>query len=714
VGQVDQITLLIKAEVDRAIKEMNSFNSTLDKTQKETSKTSKVFGSARSVMMGLAAAAGTMYVAYKALIEPASNLEEAHNKFSVVFRDNIEQAEEWANVLVESYAMSTREAYQYLSAVQDLLKPMGIAPQMAAEMSNEVVKLAADLSSFNNVPTSQVIQDINSALVGNFETMKKYGVVLNETTLRQKAMAMGLWDGKGVLDAATKAQVAFKLSLEGSADAQGDMLRTSDSWANIQKKISARLENMGATLGKDLLPAMKQLGNLFLEVTEDGGVLMETLKSIIKLVGYTSSGINKLFVMSELSSVNAPLEGLQNRIAKIGEETKKTRAEANQALAAYGGYAAALKSGNQDAVSAAEPYRKKLEQLRNEYVKTNTYIEQKSSRQQELWKKADVLQDSEINKVKSLTEARRIEKAQFEANEDAKTEKTLSASQIRLQARQTAEQAYKDFIKGSQAQTIADLAVHYETLLEMDGVTNEMRLELYAAYLEQKKEMEMQSAQDAMQVMQTASQGIQTILNLENKRRNIILDKQYKKEKAAILANVKDEEERKKALEALDAKYEAKRTALRKEQAKQEKAMALMNAIINTAAGITAALTMPPPMSFIMAAITGAMGAAQIGLIAATPIPAAEGALIKGSREGTLMQAGENNATEAIIPLENDEAMERLSPIMGGGGTVINLNIDNLYAAEDVPEKMAMAIDKALLDLRQNNNSAFSRAVEGR
>ena len=191
-----------------------------------------------------------------------------------------------------------------------------------------------------------------------------------------------------------------------------------------------------------------------------------------------------------------------------------------------------------------------------------------------------------------------------------------------------------------------------------------------------------------------------------------MLDKQYKKEKAAIISNVKDEGERKKQIDALDQKFAEKKSKLRKEQAKEEKAMALMNAIINTAAGITAALTVAPPVGYILAGITAAMGAAEIGLIAATPIPAAEGALIQGSQSGTLMQAGEGGASEAIIPLENEEAMEKLEPILGGGGSSIIINVENLYATEDIPETMAIAIDQALLDLRQNDNSGFATAIE--
>ncbi|MCP4568376.1 MAG: hypothetical protein GY841_12435 [FCB group bacterium] len=195
----------------------------------------------------------------KKSIDAASDLEEAASKFSVVFKGQTALAEKWTKTLVASYAMSTREAKQYLSSVQDLLVPMGMQADAAAKMSNEVVKLSADLGSFNNLDTAQVMNDIQSALVGNFETMKKYGVVLNATVVSEKALEMGLAATKKELTAGMKAQAAYALMVEGSKAAIGDMALTSEGYANQTKLLQASLENLSASLGAFLIPAAKML-----------------------------------------------------------------------------------------------------------------------------------------------------------------------------------------------------------------------------------------------------------------------------------------------------------------------------------------------------------------------------------------------------------------------------------------------------------------------
>ncbi len=207
------------------------------------------------------AAAVVVGIAMKKCIDAASALQEVQNKFDVVFAGQQDKAEAWSKTLVESYMMSTRESKQYLSSVQDLLVPMGMAASAAGEMSNEVVKLSADLGSFNDLPTGDVMRDIQSALVGEYQTMRKYGVVLSATIVQQEALNMGLADTVKELTAADKAQAAFKLITEGSTAAIGDSARSADSYANIQKKLGSAVEDLAANIGRDLLPMISDLSS---------------------------------------------------------------------------------------------------------------------------------------------------------------------------------------------------------------------------------------------------------------------------------------------------------------------------------------------------------------------------------------------------------------------------------------------------------------------
>ncbi|MFH1623546.1 MAG: phage tail tape measure protein [Pseudomonadota bacterium] len=80
----------------------------------------------------------------------------------------------------------------------------------------------------------------------------------------------------------------------------------------------------------------------------------------------------------------------------------------------------------------------------------------------------------------------------------------------------------------------------------------------------------------------------------------------------------------------------------------------IAEAVINTAAGILQAIgNWPPPISYVLAGITAAMGAVQIAQISAQKPPAYEyGGIVRGAGngQGQLIRAGEGG-DEAVVPL---------------------------------------------------------------
>lgn len=187
---------------------------------------------------------------------------------------------------------------------------------------------------------------------------------------------------------------------------------------------------------------------------------------------------------------------------------------------------------------------------------------------------------------------------------------------------------------------------------------------------------------------QAAISGLNEIFSLAQKNKEIEIENEYKKRLAYINANVTDEGERQKQIQTLEAEYEIKRTSAKRAGAKQQKAVALMGAVVNTAEGVTEALP-----NLILAAIVGAMGLAQIALIARQPIPLAGGAVFERATpfttaSGQSYVAGEAGreilgSEKAIREILRDELAKAYGP--GGrrqGPVVVALNLDGRRLAE--------------------------------
>lgn len=223
------------------------------------------FAKAALVTAG-AAGIGAVVLGAKSAITAASNLGEQINKVSVVFRGSEREVLAWSKTTAQGLGISSRAALEAAGTFGNMLVPMGFARDRAAEMSTTMVDLAADMASFNNADPTEVLDALRSGLAGETEPLRRFGIFLNDARLKQEAMNMGLYDGKGALDASAKAAATYAIILKDTKDAQGDFGKTSGSLANQTGILKAQVEDLSAKAGKVLLPAVVALMTKFNEL----------------------------------------------------------------------------------------------------------------------------------------------------------------------------------------------------------------------------------------------------------------------------------------------------------------------------------------------------------------------------------------------------------------------------------------------------------------
>ena len=190
-------------------------------------------------------------------IQAASSLAEAMSKVGVVFDQDAVKVRSFADSAAEAIGQSELQALQATGTFGNLFVSMGLGTGVAADMSISIVKLASDLASFNDVEPTDALDALRSGLVGETEPLRRFGVNLNDATLKQKALELGLIRStKNALEPAVKAQAAYALIFEQTATAQGDFERTADSLANQQRSLTAQWADAKAELGEGLMPAM--------------------------------------------------------------------------------------------------------------------------------------------------------------------------------------------------------------------------------------------------------------------------------------------------------------------------------------------------------------------------------------------------------------------------------------------------------------------------
>jgi len=254
-------------EAAKAAREAAKAAREASKIMEENSKKAKDFaiGLGKTAVQGLVAFGA-------ASLKAASDAAEMGSKFDTVFKDQGPAAKQALEQLADTINRSKFDLMGYAATLQDTFVPLGFARDKAAEMSVSVVALAEDLASFNNLRTEDVVNDLQSALVGNTETLRKYGVVAQDAQIKAKGLEMGLWDGTSAMDGQTKAAIILQLAIEGTSDAQGDAERTAAGFANQMKGAEAAVKELQIEVGNKMLPtAIKFVG-----IMSDGiGVLTD-------------------------------------------------------------------------------------------------------------------------------------------------------------------------------------------------------------------------------------------------------------------------------------------------------------------------------------------------------------------------------------------------------------------------------------------------------
>jgi biotin carboxyl carrier protein len=213
----------------------------------------KAAAAGAGVVLGAALVSGA-----KKGIESAVDLEEQMNKTRVVFRGSEKEILRWSKTTAMSLGISRREALAATGTLGNMLVPMGLARDRAAEMSKRMVQLAADMASFNNADPSDTLDALRSGLAGETEPLRRFGVDLRVAALEAFAMSKGIKVSYQEMSNAQRTTLQYKKILSDTKDAQGDFGRTSGSLANQQRQLSAIFDDMIGKLGKKLLPVLNQ------------------------------------------------------------------------------------------------------------------------------------------------------------------------------------------------------------------------------------------------------------------------------------------------------------------------------------------------------------------------------------------------------------------------------------------------------------------------
>lgn len=230
-------------------------------------------------------AVGAVFAFWKKLLWLWSDVEEFESKFRTVFKWVEDQAFQTFETMGDAVGRSRTDLIKYAGTVGDVLKPLWFMADQALVLSENMIKLAIDVASFNNVSDTQAIDAFTKALTWERESLKSLGIVISEADVKQKAYELWLAKTWEELWKQAKALATYQLLLDNTSDAQGDAVRTADWRANQLKRVQGIINDTfakaGRQIAKEWASTLKVVGN-FLQIYWESifGLLVELGKSI--------------------------------------------------------------------------------------------------------------------------------------------------------------------------------------------------------------------------------------------------------------------------------------------------------------------------------------------------------------------------------------------------------------------------------------------------
>lgn len=232
-----------------------------------------------------------------------SDLNETLNKSKVIFGDAASAIEQFGSNANQSLGQTKQQAIDAAANFGVFGQAAGLSGQELATFSTSLVSLSADLASFSNTSPEEAITALGAALRGESEPIRRYGVLLDDATLKAKAMEMNIYSGTGALSQQQRVMAAYQVILSQTKNQQGDFARTSDGLANQMRILEATVQDLQVAFGEALTTGMGGADNTAKDLNSSLGSLEPLVRLLGKRLGEASSaGLEFAGVTADVAS----------------------------------------------------------------------------------------------------------------------------------------------------------------------------------------------------------------------------------------------------------------------------------------------------------------------------------------------------------------------------------------------------------------------------
>jgi hypothetical protein len=191
-----------------------------------------------------------------AALKMAADVEESENFFSVSFGKMEKSARDWSVTMSKTLGENQFKMREMMATFNEMASGMGFSSEAAFALSKGLNLLVQDLASFRNLSIEEAFQKLQSGITGEIEPLKRLGILVDENTVKQAAVAAGIAKTGETLSQGQKVLARYAAIVQQSNNALGDKARTLGSTQNQFRFFQAQVAENAVLLGQKFLPAV--------------------------------------------------------------------------------------------------------------------------------------------------------------------------------------------------------------------------------------------------------------------------------------------------------------------------------------------------------------------------------------------------------------------------------------------------------------------------
>ena len=328
---IDTLDIKITSSSIKASKELEKLSNSLGKVNTSMSKTNTIFTTANlkfgAVVLGLRKISNALATSVGSINDYIENM----NLFHVSMGEFYTEAKEYAELVQSKMGIDSSEWMRGQGVFMAMAKGFGIAGDKAYEMSKGMTELSYDMASFYNIPITEALTKMRSAMAGEIEPMRALGISLTEATLQEVALAKGITKKVNAMTEAEKSQLRYVAIVEsakrvgGVVDGEdvkliGDFARTLSSPSNSIRILQQQFIMLGRAIGSVFIPIITKVMPYIQAFVK---VLTNAISRLATLLGFKMPNWDNASWEQGATSVGDTAEALGNATKKAKEYKKQ-------------------------------------------------------------------------------------------------------------------------------------------------------------------------------------------------------------------------------------------------------------------------------------------------------------------------------------------------------------------------------------------------------